>query len=401
MHNGPTANRREFLGGALATSAAAPSATAAHPGWTRTRGGEDGAVLRVTTLAGTGDGSLLAAIRTRGPRKIVFDVGGVIDLGLERFEIDEPYVTIAGETAPEPGITLIRGGFWATAHDVIVRHIAVRPGTAGQSRGWEPDGLTAYGAHDVIVDQCSFSWGVDENLSASGKRFLGAGLEEWRRNTSHRITFSNNIVAEALSHATHEEGEHSKGTLIHDNCTEVLLHRNLYAHNRERHPLAKGGSQSAIVNNVFVNPGNRCAQYNLVAREWEGHAPVSGKMAFVGNVMRGGADTVPDLPMLMVGGAGDLELFEADNIATYADGSAAPVLGYSNTGRPEIRRERRREPWPSGLTAASASDVEALVYAQCGMRPWARNAVDARILREARAGTGRIIDSESEVGGYP
>ena len=79
----------------------------------------------------------------------------------------------------------------------------------------------------MVVDHCSFTWAVDENLSASGPRFEGAGLDQWRANTSHRITFSNNLIAESLAIRTHAKGEHSKGTLIHDNCTGILLLRRI------------------------------------------------------------------------------------------------------------------------------------------------------------------------------
>ena len=87
-----------------------------------------------------------------------------------------------------------------------------------------------------------------------------------------RITFTNNLVAEGLSRATHSKGEHSKGGLIHDNVTGVLIMGNLYAHNRERNPLFKGGARGAIVNNLIYDPGRRAAHFNLHAREWEGHA---------------------------------------------------------------------------------------------------------------------------------
>ena len=67
----------------------------------------------------------------RGPRIVVFEVGGVIDLGAKTLTVREPFVTIAGQTAPSPGITLIRGGIDLATHDVIVQHIRVRPGMAG------------------------------------------------------------------------------------------------------------------------------------------------------------------------------------------------------------------------------------------------------------------------------
>ena len=174
---------------------------------------------------------------------IVFEVGGIIDMKAQEIEIDEPYLTIAGQTAPNPGITLIRTGVDIRTHDVIIQHIRVRTGTASMAKrtGWEPDAMGTIAASNVIVDHCSMSWSIDENLSSSGKRFIGATPEEWRQHTSHAITFSNNILAEGLANATHAKGEHSKGSLIHDNVSDILIIGNLYAHDAERNPLLKGG----------------------------------------------------------------------------------------------------------------------------------------------------------------
>ncbi|MFZ2491683.1 MAG: pectate lyase, partial [Thermoanaerobaculia bacterium] len=88
----------------------------------RTAGGTAGAVLRVTTLAAAGQGSLKQAIQTDGPRLIVFEVGGVIDLAGSTLVVRNPHLTIAGQTAPDPGITLIRGGLVVETHDVVVQH---------------------------------------------------------------------------------------------------------------------------------------------------------------------------------------------------------------------------------------------------------------------------------------
>src|SRR5947209_8626417 len=74
-----------------------------------TSGGVAGTVLRVTTLGAEGPGSLRSALEAEEPRLIVFEVGGVIDLGGHSLEVRHPFVTIAGQTAPDPGITLIRG----------------------------------------------------------------------------------------------------------------------------------------------------------------------------------------------------------------------------------------------------------------------------------------------------
>ena len=98
---------------------------------TRTTGGRGGRIVRVTTLAADGEGSLKSAIELDVPRVIVFEVGGVIDLAGHALELRNPHVTIAGQTAPSPGITLIRGGIDVRTRDVIVEHLRVRTGEAG------------------------------------------------------------------------------------------------------------------------------------------------------------------------------------------------------------------------------------------------------------------------------
>ncbi|ESQ91293.1 pectate lyase [Asticcacaulis sp. AC460] len=365
-------------------------------------------IVRVTTLDREGPGSLKAALDEAGPRTIVFEVGGVIDLDKTSLKLTQPFVTVAGETAPDPGITLIRGGISVATHDVVIRHIAVRPGTAGMAKrsGFEPDGLTTTSAYNVVVDHCSLTWAVDEALSASGPRFEGATLEDWRRNTSHDIVFSNNIVANSLHDASHAKGPHSMGSLIHDNVTGVRITGNLYANNNERHPLVKGGGQAVVTGNVFANPGHTCSQYTLVEDQWTGRERVPGRMVLRGNVMRGGLDTRAGLAMLTFGGAGDLELHAADNIATYADGSPAPIIGYYQArsdgydegGAYVPKAFIRSMPQPNLTTIAN---TQRHVYANAGARPWSRDPIDAAIIASAKAGTGRIIHSESDAGGYP
>src|SRR5687768_6789889 len=70
-------------------------------GWAAdTAGGRGGKILRVTTLNPSGPGSLLEALETDGPRIVVFEVGGVIDLARHEVKITKPFLTIAGQTAP-------------------------------------------------------------------------------------------------------------------------------------------------------------------------------------------------------------------------------------------------------------------------------------------------------------
>ena len=122
----------------LFTAAGATEPRPAFPGaegWAAsTPGGRGGRILRVTTLDASGPGSLLDAIAERGPRIIVFEVGGVIDLGGRIVEVREPFLTVAGQTAPSPGVTLIRGGLLVGAHDIVIRHLRGRPGEAGHPK---------------------------------------------------------------------------------------------------------------------------------------------------------------------------------------------------------------------------------------------------------------------------
>jgi pectate lyase len=374
-------------------------------GWAATTpGGRGGKVLRVTTLAASGPGSFTAAVHTPGPRIIVFEVGGVIDLGARRVVITEPFLTIAGQTAPSPGITFIRQEFQVATHDVVIRHIRVRTGEAGHAKrsGWEADGLsTLAGAHDVIVDHCSFAWATDENLSVSGKAFTGATVADWRRNTSHRVTFSHNIIAEGLSRSTHTSGEHSKGTLVMDNSTAVLIAGNLYANNSQRHPLAKGGTWVAVVNNVIYNPGVQAIGYRLPDVLWHDRTFELGKLEIVGNLLRVGPDTQADLPLLLLEGIGDVEAHLADNVNLDRAGKPVRLTGVNPAATGKILARDRPVYPPPGLVALPSTQVEEFVFTQAGARPWDRDAVDERIVRETRARTGRIIDSEAEVGGYP
>jgi hypothetical protein len=404
--------RRDVVIGMSLAGLAPGLAQAAGPapfqalGWAaRTPGGAGGRTLHVTTLAGDGPGSFREAVEAKGARTIVFDVAGVIDLARHGLKIREPYLTIAGETAPSPGVTFIRGGIAIETHDVIVRHIRVRAGRDGAAArsGWEVDGITCWKAADVIVDHCSISWATDENLSASGPRFTGGeDVAAWREGTSHRITFSNNIVAEGLSNASHVKGEHSKGSLIHDNASQVLIIGNLYAHNRERNQLFKGGAEAVSVNNLVYDPGTRAMHYALNASEWTGHAWRRGQLALVGNVVKGGASTDLRLPFLLIEGQGDLDLYAQDNLATYADGRPMPPLRVLPTlPLPKVAELAAPPLWPEGLKALPARRVEAHVLAGAGARPWDRDAADLRIVREVQTGTGRVIDDEAEVGGYP
>jgi hypothetical protein len=385
---------------AIAQQLAFPGAV----GWGAvTPGGRGGRIIRVTTLEADGPGSFKAAIEAKGPRIVVFEVGGVIDMKRKVLDIREPFVTIAGQTAPSPGITLIKTGLNVRTHDVVVRHIRIRTGADGMAKrsGWDPDAFGTVSAARVIVDHCTFSWGIDENMSASGPRFKGKDVDEWRANTSHDVTFSYNAAYEGLADSTHPKGEHSKGSLVHDNVTHILFYRNVWASNVERSPLFKGGVHGAIVNNVIFNPGTKAVHYNLMALEWLDRPYQVGKMSVVGNVMRGGPSTVEGLPFMMLGGDGDVEYYGKDNVAVDKHGNSLPMFGRYGHTRAKLIEVAAPPTWPAGLEVLPSGEVETHVMARVGARPWDRDDDDNRVLFFIPEGRGQVINDEKDVSEYP
>ena len=359
-----------------------------------TRGGLDGRIIKVTTLNATGEGSFTEALNAEGPRTIVFEVAGVIDLGKQQIDITEPYLTIAGQTAPSPGITLIRGGLTVRTHDVVIQHIRFRMGDAGAEKGekYEPE-ISTYGAeaYNIVVDHCSVSWGVDENLSTSGPRLDGPEA------TSHNLTFSNNIIAEPLCYSVHsKDGNHGMGTLVHDNCTNVTIIGNYYAHNYERNPWYKGGCTGIVLNNLIYNPGKWAMRMGYVPKEWNNSdtTPVNPRVTIIGNYMKTGVDT-PETTAMVGTNYNNGDCYLEDNIAIHLDGSECPITDGNITILDE------KPSWIEGLEVLPAEDVPMHVLANAGARPKDRDAIDMRLVNEFITGTGNQIDSQNEVGGYP
>lgn len=359
-----------------------------------TKGGHGGQVIKVTNLNANGPGSFYAAVRTKGKRIVVFEVGGMIDLNGKLVNIRDPYLTIAGQTAPSPGITLINGGILITANDVIVQHLRVRPGNNRRKAIWSIDALSVKSASNIIIDHCSFAWASDENLSASGPRFQGKTPADWRKNTAHRITFSNNIIAEGLRFSTHRYGEHSKGTLIHDNVTDMLIYRNLYANNMDRNPYMKGGSSGVVLNNLIYNPGKVAMRYNLANIEWKGHAHQTGQWSIVGNAMELGSDSKNEALLDIKNGPA--RVYIADNIIIGRNVNNIPIVQGDNSKIVDVMPI-----WFKGVKVLKSEDVKESIIANVGARPWDRDGVDTRIINNMVNNTGRMIDTEDEVGGYP
>lgn len=358
------------------------------------KGGRSGRIIKVTNLNSSGPGSILEAINSSGPRLIVFEVGGSIDMKSSMIKIKEPFVTIAGQTAPSPGITLFNCSLEVTGHDIIIQHIRIRTGSSRRKKG-EPDAVNTNAAYNVLIDHCSISWGIDENCSVSGPRFSGKDLNEWRKNTSHNIQITNNIISEGLRNSTHSKGEHSKGTLVHDNATNILIYRNLYASNMDRNALFKGGTTGVFLNNYIYNPGQKAVKYALVKQEWEGHEYQSGQLTVIGNILQYGPDT-QKMCLIDVSKTAPCQIYMDDNAAYDLKGKSVCLYNGDTT-----MLVKQRPVWFPDLKVIPASGLKKKIIADVGARPWDRDLVDKRIIGEIQTLNGKIIDSELEVGGYP
>ena len=343
-------------------------------------------VLRVTSLASKGKGTLRAALWQKGPRLIVFEVGGVIDLEMKGLDVTDPQVFIAGQTAPAPGITLIRGGLSIESNQTVVQHISVRPGDAGQAKksGWQPDGITTSGGPvNVWIDHCSVTWSCDEGISASTYKSPTG-------EPAQRIVIRNCIIAEGLSNATHDKGEHSKGTLVFDGTKEVAIVGNLFCSNTERNPVFKLDTSGVVVNNLIANPGQRAIHAAVPGSE--GLNLPRARISVVGNIVLFGEKSKRSARAI----------FEGE-----ADGYFKDNEGYDWFGKPlDLLRTpfpmaEKPPVWPEGLQAMSTTAAIWQVTRFAGARPAERDAIDQRIIREAVSGTSKIIDTQDEAGGYP
>jgi pectate lyase len=357
------------------------------------RGGRGGRVIEVTNLRDHGPGSLRAALTADGRRTVVFRVGGTIRLR-SQIRITEPYLTIAGQTAPGGGIAIRNDPADSEApvvietHDVVVRFLRVRPGPSEQPSCCLDALEVGRGARRVIIDHCSFSWAVDELLDA------------WY--DAREITVQWSILAEALDRSSHQKGRHSRGMLFGgpDGGGDYSIHHNLFAHNAQRNPLLEPGRGVAdIVNNVIYDP------QSLVSHVEDTHGPVT--VNYVGNYFKAGPDTnSPTLPNYALdavpdaGGDGRFKLFVAGNYdELHRSDDALPedaILEPADRGY----LVDDRQPAPLVRTTSAARALED-VLAHAGATLPARDAVDLRIVHTVRGASGRLINDPAEVGGWP
>ena len=365
-----------------------------------TAAGRGGTVKTVTSLADRGAGTLREALEARGARTVIFATSGNINLTSD-ITIANPYITIAGQTAPSPGIQITGASIRVRTHDVLIQHIRIRPGIAlGPTRVDERDGITLLTSrtddtYNIVLDHVSLAWSTDGLLDA----FASSGR------SVRDVTIRNSILAEPLRcppiaspPCLHSHGHHNFASLI-NGAKRITVWRNLYVRGDARNPKIGNATDVAVVGNVIYRPGN----YDSAKIRLDNHSRQTAFATIEGNVVitRNGAG---NNKAVSVNGTGAVQLYLANNTVivphppgretiyspsdpwdTSADGVLVLNDGHTVANTKVMRRPASS--WPAGLPVPTG-DIETQVLACAGARPADRDADDRRIVHDVVNRTG-------------
>ena len=415
---------------ALVLAAQAQTGAPAFPGaeghGRYTTGGRGGTVVHVTNLNDSGTGSLRQAVSSKN-RIVVFDVGGVIALKSDLTIKDN--ITILGQTAPYPGITLRYYTVRPGANNII-RFIRFRRGeekdvNEGADALWQRQKTL------MMLDHCSFSWSIDEVASFYD---------------NNNFTMQWCTIGESLNNAGHGKGAHGYGGIWGGKLAS--FHHNMICHVNNRSPRFNGAryNWSGYTSNKLYSEYNwqntlqaenvdfrNCVVYN--ADGCYG-GPGGGQINMVGNYFKSGpAATVTKLTQVTVaasGNAGDDQTFWGmtsryyldDNLIdnkpagwekfTYDNGTVThngdhytkdPKHYYGNSveyytvNGVDYAPIPMDEPAPTGeVTTHTAKQTfdRVLTYAGASLH---QDPVDERYFREARNGTAEYKGSVTKKAG--
>ena len=350
-------------------------------------------VHRVTHLDASGSGSLAACIEASGPRVCVFEVSGIIEL-TSNLVINDPYLTIAGQTAPSPGISIHGAGIRVEADDVLISHLRVRVGD--RRRGPPVHNRDAIGISNrnvnprrVVVDHCSLAFSSDEMLSV----WYSAG----------DVTVYESLLGLPLDDSIHvDEGDtepapHGFGVLFGQETDRVALVRTVLAHHNGRNPLSRSNGM-VMANNIVYDWGENVT----VLSSQSGSV---NRATIVGNLYIPGPSSV-DRPVIRVNNVTSAsEIFLAENVGPNV--SSDP---WSIVQGPDRNRVESPPVVFDGYEFGPADELRGTLLDSVGAWPSARDAVDERIVREIREESGSVINCveadgsrrcEANGGGWP
>lgn len=351
-----------------------------------TVGGRGGDVYEVTNLNESGEGSFRAAIEAEGPRTIVFRVSGTIT---GNFSIKNDSISIAGQTAPGDGIC-IRGNLSTDANNIIIRYIRVR---------WDPamgekDAIGSRYHKNIIFDHVSASWSTDETMTLY-------------HNENTTVQWS--IIAQACPKGTTDE--HRFGGIWGNNYG--TWHHNLIAHNASRNPRwASGCGFNDYRNNVIYNWEYESSYGGEAHQKGDKRTPPieHSTVNMIANYYKPGPATDSKVRSRIVAPSSRNDDADAgqwwvsDNVVEgNPKVTANNLLGVTKTSSTYILKE----PWPAmKINQQTAQEALHSVLDHAGCSLPTRDKVDADIIHDVINGTAKygkngIIDSPSDVGGWP
>ncbi|MDG5767712.1 HEAT repeat domain-containing protein [Balneolales bacterium ANBcel1] len=353
-----------------------------------TPGGRGGEVYHVTSLGDDGPGTLRDAV-SESHRIIVFDVSGIIELE-EQLDIEQPFITIAGQTAPGRGITVSGSRTQISANDIILRHLRFRP---GDESGQRDKAINVTTADNIIIDHLSTSWAKEETMSVVH---------------SGRVTIQNSLITHGLVDAGHYKGDRGYGSLIrgagpgnrdYAQGSNYSFINNLWAHQRSRAPRPGNyldhqtdpvGPVFDFRNNVFYNWGG-----NRSGDNFDDHS--ISRYNFIGNYYKPGPDSdghyafYEESPYAMA--------YWRDNAMAGAvpDDQSQLILGLEEIPGDYLQPQ----PFHAGDYGITLSARESYyrVLERSGAHP--RDHYDRNVIEEVRTGGGTLIDSHTETVGFP
>ncbi|PWD98986.1 pectate lyase [Marinilabilia rubra] len=331
-------------------------------------------ILYVDNLNDSGPGSLRDALSQEFPRIVLFNVSGTIHSNMALI-VNDPYLFLAGQSAPGKGISVVGAPFIVRTHDVLIQDLRFRLG-ADYPRQSD---CVSFGGRDsnvfnVVFDRCSFAFGLDENL---GLLKVGPG-----------ITISNSIIGYGL----HKLG-HSCGMLV-SGAEKVSLINNIFAFNHDRNPNVSGGSTNVeVINNLIYNSASHAVYLGTRAGR---NRPLH--MLLENNLYITGPDNMNRYLLSIHANAPDtLAVFWQGNL-TLHEGRVLDYWGEQLFDKTENFRPVTKRPFnPSVSDMTPAVNLLGVLSESSGAKPQNRDAIDSLIIGNIKNVSGRIIQTDDEL----